>query len=368
MRRDILNDLYGDRHMLDDLGRMFRDEDMLISGTMREAPWNVLQDSRTEEDGGPLPLTECLAQAAEGRNARVFGESSINTYPFGEPTEQVFPEFLGICSGDAKLDGVLRAARVHCERVRQSLPKDLPKTVMVFTDKWDWPTFHRKFEFPFLRYALENNVLFIFLLVTDYGVSRIPFLARNHRELDGIRRRGYDIESCPGIAPSAESGGRNVAVLEKHDTGARVYEPKRVQNQLNGYLEHLRRYDPFILERRNAAQKPFSSLEPGEIRYEFILRQRCCVVREGTQTPHTKRIPPDVAKEFARVLMRVEEEYRFGLPYYYGGSAGNSDYCAAELFGERLIWDPAALDVLPQAVREVVDALEKLSLSLKEMR
>ena len=79
MRRDILNDLYGDRHMLDDLGRMFRDEDMLISGTMREAPWNVLQDSRTEEDGGPLPLTECLAQAAEGRNARVFGESSINT-------------------------------------------------------------------------------------------------------------------------------------------------------------------------------------------------------------------------------------------------------------------------------------------------
>ena len=73
--------------MLDDLGRMFRDEDMLISGTMREAPWNVLQDSRTEEDGGPLPLTECLAQAAEGRNARVFGESSINTYPFGEPTE-----------------------------------------------------------------------------------------------------------------------------------------------------------------------------------------------------------------------------------------------------------------------------------------
>lgn len=354
--------------MLDDLGRMFRDEDMLISGLLREAPWNVLQDSRTEEDGGPLPLTECLAQAAEGRNARVFGESPINTYPFGKTTEQTFPEFLGICSGGAKLDGALGAARGHCEKARKSLPKDLPKAVMIFTDKWDWPTFHRKFELPFLRYALEDNVLFIFLLVTDYGVSRIPFLVRNHRELDDLRRRGYDIESCPGVTPSAESGGRNGAVLENPDTGARVYGPKRVQNQLNGYLEHLRRYDPFILERRNAAQKPFSSLEPGEIRYEFILRQRCCVVREGTQAPHTKRIPPDAAKEFARVLMRVEEEYRFGRPYYYGGPAGDSGYCAAELFGERLIWDPAALDALPQAVREVVDALEKLSLSLKEMR
>ena len=49
MRRDILNDLYGDRHMLDDLGRMFRDEDMLISGTMREAPCRTAGRRRTAD-------------------------------------------------------------------------------------------------------------------------------------------------------------------------------------------------------------------------------------------------------------------------------------------------------------------------------
>ena len=86
MRRDILNDLYGDRHMLDDLGRMLRDEDMLISGLLREAPWYVLQDGM-EEDGGAFPLTERLAGGAEHVQARsVFHGGILLTAPRAAPS------------------------------------------------------------------------------------------------------------------------------------------------------------------------------------------------------------------------------------------------------------------------------------------
>lgn len=332
MRRDILSDLYGDRHMLDDLGRMLRDEDMLISGLLREAPWYVLQDGM-EEDGGAFPLTERLAQAADGRNASVFRGSPINTYPFGEPTEQTFPEFLGICSGDTALDEVLGVARDHCEKARQCLPKDLPKTVMIFTDKWDWPMFHQKFELPFLRYALEDNVLFIFLLVTDYGVSRIPFCGKNHAELERLRENGYGVESeHPGVSA----------------------------------MRVLKRSFPCTYECHSGTWAQYGSSYYHDDHYSFDFRSMKCTMREGGQEERIFTIPKKAAQKFAATVCEFLDQR--GRSYSDPMKACDAGSCRATVAGVELSWFAVGTDSLDRPCQIIAKAFGDLIGALREVR
>lgn len=66
---------------------------------------------------------------------------------------------------------------------------DERKTVFLLTDKWNSDAF-RDYELTFLNHAIRNNIWYVFLLVTDYGITQIPFLPEDR---DFFRR--YDIQS-----------------------------------------------------------------------------------------------------------------------------------------------------------------------------
>lgn len=327
-----MNDLYDRNRMLDGLGSMFRDEGMRISGLLREAPWCVLQDG-TEEDGGTLPLTERLSRAADGWRVDMFEGSPINTYPFGEPTEQVFPEFLGICSGDTRLITVLNAARDHCERTRKSLPKDLPKAVMICTDKWDWPKFHQKFELPFLRYALEDDVMFIFLLVTDYGVSRIPFCGKNHAELARLRRKRYGVEpEHPAVSA----------------------------------LRVLQQSFPCTYEYHSGTWARYGSSSYYDVHYSFDFRSMRCTMRDGDREEQIKAIPKKAAQKFAAAVYEFLDQR--GRSYADPMEALDAGYGRATVANVEFSWFEVGIERLDRPCRKIVEAFGDLIGALKEVR
>lgn len=139
--------------------------------------------------------------------AGLFGEprrgkgGMVNTFPFGTPTDQIYPEFVGVCKGDDSIESVLNAASKHCDRTLRQLDPDVSKTVIVVTDKWKEPAFREKYARVFLRHSLVQNVLFVFLLITDDGVSQIPFSPRSRNEINSLHRRGYTVDQ---LVPKTE--------------------------------------------------------------------------------------------------------------------------------------------------------------------
>ncbi len=132
-----------------------------------------------EEDGDLY--TEKLERLAEDMDSSKPGNLSINSFPFGIKTDQVFPEFVGIYYANNKYDKTLRdvlnSAKSYCGKVGSSNnPASMVKKVLILTEKWDSYMFRRYFAASFINYANKYNICFIFLLVTDFGVVKIPFL------------------------------------------------------------------------------------------------------------------------------------------------------------------------------------------------
>lgn len=120
------------------------------------------------------------------------GDIVMNTYPFGESTRKVCPVFVGVASsGAASIGDVLKQAERHCWEIEKQSDRfqRADKTVLILTDKWDTAMFGRDFRPVFLHYALRFHVLFLFVLVTDDGLSRIPFLPWDRREMDRLSRQ-----------------------------------------------------------------------------------------------------------------------------------------------------------------------------------
>lgn len=118
----------------------------------------------------------------------------MNTYPFGEQTDEVYPRMLAVCRGEEKLDKVFRVMSTQVDRMAVEYPDPADKqrvgqglSIFLITDKWN-PSAFAKVEKKFLDYAIHHGIWFIFLLVTDYGFTQIPFLP-NAREamLDAYR-------------------------------------------------------------------------------------------------------------------------------------------------------------------------------------
>jgi hypothetical protein len=59
------------------------------------------------------------------------------------------------------------------------------KAITIVTDTWD-PKCFQKYETLFLEAVLNDGVYFNFYLVTDYGITRIPFM--NQRQTDILKR------------------------------------------------------------------------------------------------------------------------------------------------------------------------------------
>ena len=114
--------------------------------------------------------------------------SGINTYPFGKPTNNVYRDFFGVCSGRSRLEPVLGKAVRHCELVLNRYEAEERKAVIILTNKWNGYRINEKYFAEFLRYALIENVTFVFLLYSEYAITLIPCLPVNRSEFDCFRR------------------------------------------------------------------------------------------------------------------------------------------------------------------------------------
>ncbi|MGN1415601.1 MAG: hypothetical protein ACI4XF_02070 [Oscillospiraceae bacterium] len=128
------------------------------------------------ESSGLLGSIDALLSASpEDLSSQSGGNPLINTYPYGVKTNKLFTRFLAICRGKTRSKTVLNRIISQCRKMSRHFPSEEPKTVFLLTDKWDSNTFG-EYEAELLNYALHDNIRFVFLLVTDYGVTQIPFL------------------------------------------------------------------------------------------------------------------------------------------------------------------------------------------------
>lgn len=134
---------------------------------------------------------ECEAPEGTGKQK---GTEWYNSYPFGVETDVIYSRFLGICRGKTKLDSVFKEAIRHSKDVVDCCstyvewsvyhqPHD--RTTIILTDKWDVKTF-AKYEKAFIRYACKHDIFPVFLLVTDYGYTQIPFLPNDRDKVRGM--------------------------------------------------------------------------------------------------------------------------------------------------------------------------------------
>ena len=139
-----------------------------------EACADILGIFNSELDGNYSERLDGLS-AHLAKNGSLRG--NLNTFPFGKPSRETYPEFVGVCKGERTIRSVLDKAEIQCENMIKAYPYHVHKTILILTDKWDDPLFRKNYAGTFINYAYKYNILFMFLLVTDFGVSRIPFLS-----------------------------------------------------------------------------------------------------------------------------------------------------------------------------------------------
>ena len=177
------------------LGRELNGDWGALQGTLGEI--DMLLSHVTEKlvvDGinGATPLDNLqVLQSCAGWPVEGDPKGEYNTYPFGADMNTVYPRLLAVCDDKAPL----RAALNHIQsqsRKMAVLPGE--KTVFLLTDKWNAATF-RDYEVEFLNHAIRDNIWYVFLLVTDYGITRIPFLPGNRKSFlySGIRGAEADV-------------------------------------------------------------------------------------------------------------------------------------------------------------------------------
>lgn len=118
---------------------------------------------------------------------RAATEPRYNTYPFGTPTDKIYPRFLAVCRAEETLNKIFAKISKQSKKMAKLYGKDcnFDKTVILLTDKWDFKTF-KKYEKEFLNYALRDGIWYIFILVTEYGCTQIPFLPNDRTALRNI--------------------------------------------------------------------------------------------------------------------------------------------------------------------------------------
>lgn len=110
----------------------------------------------------------------------------VTTFPFGSSSGKLYPDYVGIaCTQGTTLRKVLDNVEQFCRDVETHFDPSVDKTVLVLTDKWDDTLFDREYKQIFLRYAMEDNILFLFVLVTDFGMTPIPFLPWKRSSAEG---------------------------------------------------------------------------------------------------------------------------------------------------------------------------------------
>ena len=226
---------------------------------------------------------------------------------------------------------MLDKAEIQCENMIKAYPYYVHKTILILTDKWDDPLFRKNYAGTFINYAYKYNILFMFLLVTDFGVSRIPFLSWDRRKM---YNRGFG---------DVEWGARH-AEKEKID--------KLMEKLDSGYLSYVEEY-------RNGDDHGHSIG-----RFEFDLLHQAFYLDtfdsdSGVPDRKSGKIPERAVKRFLETVSDYCE-----LP--------DSDYCEnnnlnkgavrhrAEMFNKRFIWhtvEEPLFEKLDQAFRDLLGLL-----------
>lgn len=171
--RDCRNpDLCKDLSQIDEGFIYHIDRDILNHSPERSALENI-DDNLNDKD--------TMTEIAD----RYPGAERYNSYPFGAETDIVYSRFLGVCREKTKLEDVFKEAIRHSEAVMQSCPQYPERTSIIITDKWDEKTF-TKYEKAFVRYACKHDIFPLFLLVTDYGYTQIPFLPNDRGKVRAL--------------------------------------------------------------------------------------------------------------------------------------------------------------------------------------
>ena len=247
--------------------------------------------------------TERLDKLGEHLDKNGTGEGNINTYPFGRPTRKIYPEFVGICRGKTTLKSVLNKAEDHCEKMIHVYPRHVDKTIMLLTDKWDDSLFKSDYAGTFINYANRENIVFIFLLVTDFGVSRIPFLTWNRRRL-------------------LDRGSWNVAWGTRH----------RAKEELITAMDNLGKYGRSLYWKRS--KRAENRNNDFHCKFDFELQEYSFESKSGLKYGE---IPVRALEKFA-VAVRGYADLPEAL-YENTGEEKDPDLHVAEIFGRQFIWD-----------------------------
>ena len=293
-----------------------------------EACSGLLDVFNSELDGN---YTERLDGLGDYLKTNGSPRGNLNTFPFGRPSREIYPEFMGVCKGTRTIRSVLEKAEEQCELMIQKFPYHVHKTILILTDKWDDPLFRKNYAGTFINYAYKYNILFMFLLVTDFGVSRIPFLSWDRRNM---YTRGFgDVE-----------------------WGARHTEKEMYENLMeklgSGYLSYIEEY-------RNGDNNGRSI---GRFTFDFR-NQRFDIVTinsgSGTTDRKSGKIPAKAVKKF---LEAVSDYCELPESEYIDINKLNkaSVLHTAEMFNKRFYWYAAEeplFEKLDQAFRNLLGAL-----------
>lgn len=191
----------------------------------------------------PLKNLEDVVHGNDGNKSLTKGNPWYNTFDFGTETKETFSRFLAVCKGNKpSLRRVLNEVKKQSKKIADkfSSKNNQEKTVIVLTDKWD-PELFQKYERVFLNYALQHGIWYIFLLITDYGYTQIPFLPNDR---DALRDyENVDIEEAePYEALLDRLEGRTIKYIRDGGT-------------LNTFFRETFIFDEMRLEKYGAANE-----------------------------------------------------------------------------------------------------------------
>lgn len=111
------------------------------------------------------PLTDAL-KSKKGRGGDLC--LPFNTYPYGEPTSDIYPVMIAVCDKKSNFKRDLDAVATH----GLAYGGNRVKEIVLLTSTWDTKEFRDNFEDKFLL-AADNGVNIVIILVTDYGAHEI---------------------------------------------------------------------------------------------------------------------------------------------------------------------------------------------------
>lgn len=125
-----------------------------------------------------------LEETIRSNGENIGGGGHCNTYPYGVPTNKIFPRFHAICFGKERLGSVLGAIIEQCHKMISHFGNATEKIVILDTDKWNEDIFSY-FKPTFEKFAKKSNVNFEFHHCTEDGKKTV-WATRSSME-NGVR-------------------------------------------------------------------------------------------------------------------------------------------------------------------------------------